>query len=73
MKRLKLTEREEEQLEQISRLAKGTNRIPALRLQETDENVLLYAFLLPTNERKNHGIERPSRELGKGTSKNTER
>lgn len=73
MKRLKLTEQEEEQLEQISRLAKGTNRIPALRLQETDENILLYAFLLPTNERKNHGNERPSRELGKGTSKNTER
>lgn len=73
MKRLKLTEQEEEQLEQISRLAKGTNRIPALRLQETDENILLYAFLLPTNERKNHGIERPSRELGKGTSKNQKR
>lgn len=73
MRRLELTETERGTLETMNHLSRGSNRIPAIRLQESDENELLYAFLLPTNERKNHGIERPSREPGKGTSKNQKR
>lgn len=68
MKRLELTETERETLETMNRLSQGSNRIPALRLQESDENRLIYAFLLPTNERTNHGKSiRPGREPSKGS------
>ena len=68
MRRLELTETERETLETMNHLSRGSNRIPAIRLQESDENQLLYAFLLPTNERTNHGkSSRPGREPSKGS------
>ena len=67
MKRLELTETERETLETMNHLSRGSNKIPAIRLQESDENQLLYAFLL-TNERTNHGkSSRLGREPGKGS------
>jgi hypothetical protein len=69
MKRTELTETERETLEAMTELSQGTDRIPALRLQESDENRMIYAFLLPTNERnQNERRGQPRLEPGSGSN-----
>jgi len=70
MKRTELTETERKTLETMTELSQGTDRIPALRLQESDENRMIYAFLL-TNERNQHERRDHTRlEPGEGSDKN---
>ena len=69
MKRTELTKTERETLEAMTELSQGTNRIPALRLQESDENRMIYAFLLP-NERNQNERRRANTRLEPGKGSN---